>query len=268
MSNIAFFVSIPHSGEAIPPEAEWLKSLDEVTLMGDVDRYVDRLYEPGLKQLLIPYVKTQWHRYAADLNRIPEDIDCEAVQGNLNPAGTHPRGFHWVYNTLSEKILNQPLDLNTHKNLVARVYEPFHADLRAQYDKYHTAGFKNIFHIDAHSCPSVGTNQHRDPGQARAQIIVSDSKGKSSNADFKNLVIKAYENAGFQVAYNWPYFGGRLTEQYGRPDLNHHVIQVELNRGLYMDEKTKQILPEWKSVSGQIAKALAEIQTEIPNLKI
>jgi N-formylglutamate amidohydrolase len=112
----------------------------------------------------------------------------------------------------------------------------------------------------------VGTSQHRDPGQRRAEIIVSDSKGKSSISSFKDLVISAYEKAGFKVAYNWPYFGGRLTEHYGRPDLNHQVIQVELNRGLYMNESNKQILPEWQKVSSQIGQALSEIKTQLPNL--
>ena len=82
-----FFVSIPHSGERVPDECTWLQNIDERVLMCDVDRYVDRLYETTLGKLGIPFVKTEWHRYAADLNRIPEDIDASSVTGAPLAAG-------------------------------------------------------------------------------------------------------------------------------------------------------------------------------------
>lgn len=237
--------TIPHSGEEIPPEAHWLKGLDEITLMGDVDRFVDQLYETSLEKLQIPYVKTQWHRYAADLNRLDTDVDAEAVQGSSTPIGTYPRGFHWVYSTRGEKILLSPLTPEAHQKLVERVYHPFHHDVRELADSLQGLN-KNIviYHLDLHSMPSLGTPQHRDPGEYRKDVVVSDSKGKSCSEEFKNLVINSFEELGFSVAYNWPYFGGRLTEQYGRPDQNHHVVQVELNRALYMDENTKKIKME------------------------
>jgi N-formylglutamate amidohydrolase len=92
--------------------------------------------------------------------------------------------------------------------------------------------------------PSVGTAEHRDPGERRADIVVSDSKGKSSSKVFVDLIMNAYKRQGFTVAYNWPYFGGRLTESYGRPDQGHHTVQVELNRALYMDEASKKWLDD------------------------
>jgi N-formylglutamate amidohydrolase len=255
------FVSIPHSGEEIPPEASWLHGLEEIILMGDVDRYVDLLYEPSLITLSIPYVKTLWHRYAADLNRLAEDVDAESVEGNINSPGTHPRGFHWTYNTLGEKILKQPLTPITHQKLIQRVYLPFHQGIQKIYAHLHSLGFHEVYHLDVHSMPSKGTAQHRDPGEARADIVVSDSKGKSSSSQFKDLVTEAYTQEGFRIKYNWPYFGGRLTEQYGKPQEHHHVVQVELNRALYMNEETKQILPDkQKEISNRLGRAIKNIQ--------
>jgi hypothetical protein len=40
------------------------------------------------------------------------------------------------------------------------------------------------------------------------------------------------------VARNDPYPGGYVTRHYGRPSEDVHVLQVEINRGLYMDERT------------------------------
>lgn len=254
--------TLPHSGEKIPPEAHWLMGLDEITLMGDVDRYVDQLYEESLNKLSIPFVKTEWHRYAADLNRLDTDIDAEAVIGNSNPPGTFPRGFHWVYSTLGEKILTSPLTAEIHKALVQRVYTPFHDQVKTLAHSLLQAG-STLYHLDLHSMPSVGTAQHRDPGEKRKDIVISDSKGKSASPVFKDLVIQSFSDQGFSVAYNWPYFGGRLTEQYGHPDKNHHVIQIELNRSLYMNELTKKINPDVEPIKLKLFNALGSIKSEI-----
>lgn len=258
-------VTIPHSGEKIPPQTPWLNSLPEEILMCDVDRYVDFLYEPALQKLKIPFVKTEWHRYAADLNRVPEDVDPTSVAGNSNPAGMHNRGFHWVVTTYNHVLMKEPLAQNKHDELVKLIYEPFHANIRDLYVKIHNQNFKTTYHIDAHSMPSLGTAMHRDPGERRADIVVSDCKGTSCSAEFKDLVIAAYVTAGFKVAYNWPYLGGRVTEQYGDPARGQNAIQVELNRDLYMDEKTKKLKVEGaKKVQDKVLFALDYIRTHLP----
>ena len=43
---------------------------------------------------------------------------------------------------------------------------------------------------------------------------------------------------GYTVAHNKPYAGGFITEHYGRPARDLHALQIEVNRGLYMDETT------------------------------
>src|SRR5665213_1324990 len=100
-----FFISIPHSGERVPAERPWLHGLPEPILMCDVDRFVDKLYQPALDSLKLGYVKTQWHRYVVDLNRLPEDVDQESVIGSKNPAGKFTTGLHWIKTTRGQKIM-------------------------------------------------------------------------------------------------------------------------------------------------------------------
>lgn len=265
MTDIPFIVTIPHSGEEVPSQTPWLKTLPEEILMCDVDRYVDRLYEPQLKSLHIPMVKTKWHRYAVDLNRIPDDVDANSVEGSANKPGMHNRGFHWYVTTLGHKLFEKPMSLKTHNELKALIYDPFHKEVKHAYNQL--AKFKNIYHIDAHSMPSLGTNMHRDPGQKRADIVISDCDGKSCSEEFKDLVIAAYVTAGFKVGYNWPYAGGRVTEQYGDPQKGHHAIQVELNRELYMDEKSKKYNEvNADKIQKKIYKALSYVRTHLPLL--
>ncbi|MNK96018.1 N-formylglutamate amidohydrolase [compost metagenome] len=267
LKQLPLIVTIPHSGEKVPPQTPWLNTLPEEVLMCDVDRYVDFLYEPTLKKLEIPFVKTEWHRYAADLNRIPDDVDASSVEGNATAAGTHNRGFHWVITTYKTQVMPGPMSKKAHDELVTLIYEPFHASIRKLLSNLHAQGFKKTFHIDAHSMPSVGTSEHRDPGERRADIVVSDSKGKSCDPKFRDLVIAAYVTAGFKVGYNWPYFGGRVTEQYGDPNRNQHTLQVEMNRSLYMDEQTKKLkTSEAKDVQEKVRKALEYIYANLPSL--
>jgi N-formylglutamate amidohydrolase len=43
---------------------------------------------------------------------------------------------------------------------------------------------------------------------------------------------------GYTVAHNKPYAGGHITEFYGHPGRGFHALQIEINRGLYLDETT------------------------------
>ena len=266
-TEVPLFITIPHSGEEVPDMAGWLKNLPETILMSDVDRFVDYLYEPALKTLTIPFEKTQWHRYAVDLNRIPSDVDSDAVIGSLNPSGKHSDGYHWVKTKSELQLMPKPITLDIHQKLTDLIFEPFHKNVRNHYS-YYKANHKNIFHIDAHSMPSLGTRMHKDPGQLRADIVISDCIGKSCHPKFRDLVIAAYATAGFKVGYNWPYTGGRVTETYGKPNQGQHAIQVELNRSLYMDEVTKKLKPQADDIKLKIQSALVYIKSELPNLHV
>jgi len=265
--EVPLFITIPHSGERVPPQTPWLQSLPETILMSDVDRYVDVLYRPALEALNIPYQTTEWHRYAVDLNRQPEDIDASSVQGATRPAGAHADGYHWVMTKNEVQLMPHPMSFETHQELTHLIYDPFHQKIRDFYQQFKkTKTSRAVYHIDAHSMPSLGTRMHKDPGELRADIVISDCLGKSCSSQFRDLVIAAYVTAGFKVGYNWPYVGGKVTEQYGRPQLGQHVLQVELNRSLYMDEVSKKIKQEHVKVQNKILKALTTIKSELAKI--
>ena len=43
---------------------------------------------------------------------------------------------------------------------------------------------------------------------------------------------------GYNVLLNRPYAGGFITEHYGRPGQAVHALQIEINRALYVDERS------------------------------
>lgn len=263
-----FFLTSPHSGEKVPDEVFWLKKLNETTLMFDVDRYVDQLYQPIALEINIPFIKSDWHRYFSDANRLPEDVDQGSVVGSTNPKGKFLTGLIWQQTSQGHILLDQPISSELHQLLVKNYYQIFHSQVRQQYQSYFKLSLDPVFQLDLHSMPSMGTKIHRDPGEKRADIVISDQNGQSAMKPYVDLIIESYKAAGFNVAYNWPYIGGRVTETYGQPAKNQHCVQVELRRDLYMDEVTKQKKEEaFVDLQMQLDIALTEIFDNLDQIK-
>lgn len=262
MKTIPFVTSVPHSGEQVPSEVTWLQGLSEPHLMRDVDRYVDQLYNEILQELEVTCVTTPWHRYVVDLNRSPDEYDEQSVASAQHQKGTHPKGLHWSVTTQGEPLILEPMTLPLHEDLVKKYFEPFHQELTAVLQSQREK-FGCVYHCDLHSMPSLGTPLHPDPGEQRADIVVSDQHGASCETRWMELVRRCYEEQGFHVAYNWPYVGGGVTKRYGRPSEGTHTVQVELNRKLYMDEATKKKSPDFASTRERLHKAIRGIHSEL-----
>jgi N-formylglutamate deformylase len=259
-AEVPLILTIPHSGQVIPPEAGWLKSYSEQFLQTDLDSYVDELYRPAAARLRLPALVVQVHRYAADLNRFPDDVDCESVEGDPRPAGTFPIGFHWVYNTLGQKILPNPLPKALHDRWVQVYHDRFHEEFARGLGVVKSSfPGRVIRHLDCHSMPSQGRGIHQDAGKARPDVVISDVNGKSASGEYMVLVCGAFEAEGFTISRNWPYQGGRITQRYGRPEQGHETIQIELNRALYMDEKTRQKTPGFDRLQARLEPVLRRI---------
>ena len=265
--KVPLFMTVPHSGEEIPPEAPWLKGLSRDVLLLDVDRFVTQLYEPTVIELEIPWVSTRTHRYAVDLNRYPDDVDQDSVEGAPEPSGTFSTGFHWVKTTRGHVLMQKSISPAQHELFVKKYHDPFHVEIADVVGvlRKRFIGMP-IYHLDCHSMPSKGTDAHRDVGRVRAEVVISDVYGKSASPEFKDRVMNAFRGEGFEVAYNWPYSGGRITQRYGQPMNGHHSIQVELNRKLYLDETSREKLPGFplfqmrlKAVMGLVVEGIAAL---------
>lgn len=264
----AFFITIPHSGRQIPPEAIWLKSLPNSVLFCDVDAFVDELYEPAIKQHGLIAVTFSWHRYAVDANRLPEDQTSRTVEG-ASPRLSHEVSseIHWHQTTKGDLLIKKPLSKKQHQQIMDKYYHPFHRSIQKEFQKRKAEGRGEVYHLDLHSMPSLGRTFHKDPAQKRSQIVIGNREGRSANDHFSELVLSSYEKSGFEVALNRPYRGGRITELYGRPEEGQHTLQVEINRSLYMDEETGEKTLDFFSVQKQLNQALSLIIKGLKTLK-
>ena len=87
--------------------------------------------------------------------------------------------------------------------------------------------------------PSVG-RANGDAQIHRADVVPGTRGRTSASPRFIDAVDAEARGAGFSVSHDNPYQGGFTTTHYGRPKEAAHVVQVELARRLYMDEKTLQ----------------------------
>lgn len=236
-----FFCSIPHAGEEIHKDAEHLKNLENSILFCDVDRYVDRLYLPVCKKLEMVCHVQPWHRYVIDCNRLDHEFDKSTVISSENKEGTYSKGLYWSKTTKGDVLISKPFTELQHQNFL-KCYYDFHNQLKKQHEDILKI-YKKSFHLDLHSMPSEGTAFHKDLHQKRKDIVISDRHGKTCEPYFVEFVIRAFQDEGFSVAYNDPYVGGGITARYGERAVQN-VVQVELNRKLYMNEETKEWLPE------------------------
>ena len=84
---------------------------------------------------------------------------------------------------------------------------------------------------------AIGGFRGIDPA-GRPDFVLGDRYGTSCSADLTETAASILKSLGYTVARNKPYAGGFITEHYGRPSKGLHALQIEINRGVYMNEDT------------------------------
>ena len=89
--------------------------------------------------------------------------------------------------------------------------------------------------------------------------MLGDRDGTTAAPEFTQMVANALRARGFSVAINDPYKGVALISRLGRPAERRHSLQIELHRGLYLDEATC----ERSANFGALQTALAGVAQDI-----
>ncbi len=229
-------VEVPHAGLSLPEAVRDQLLAPEDAVLRDADIYVDELYAHAPSKgatLLVARVS----RYVVDLNRAQDDVDAATVTDHPTPAGAQPRGVVWRTTTDGRPILARPL---SYQQLLARFehyYLPYHRALRRTLEELRER-FGHAIVLAGHSMPSLGRSMHTDPGVRRADVVPGSCGRTSADPRIIDLVDAHFRAAGLSVRHDDPYRGGYTTSHYGRPREGWHAIQIELNRALYVDERT------------------------------
>ena len=177
----------------------------------------------------------------ADLNRDPRELDAKMFSDGAPRACGLPTarveaglGCLPTVAARGDAIYNRLLTREEGEARLRDIHDAWHAYLTAHLDKLKNT-YGGAILIDCHSMPSV------QPGRRRlADIVLGDRFGASCDHRLTSRVERAFRGFGLTVARNAPYAGGYMTRKYGRPKRGSHALQIEINRGLYMDEQLIQ----------------------------
>ncbi|MEW5729859.1 MAG: N-formylglutamate amidohydrolase [Pseudomonadota bacterium] len=254
----------PHSGRDYPADFVASSRLDPATLRRSEDSFVDELYACAVGHGA-PLLSALFPRAFCDPNREPYELDPGMFSGALpSHANTRsPRvaaGLGTIARVVASgaEIYAGKLPVAEAERRISAYYRPYHARLRQLVDATR-ARFGWSLLVDCHSMPSVGGPMDRDMGLSRVDVVLGDCFGAACSSMFTQVVEDAFRGLGYRVVRNTPYAGGFTTRHYGQPRGGSHAIQIELNRGLYMDEERHAKTAGFDRLAADIDRVVASL---------
>ena len=255
----------PHSGTVYPHEFLITTRIDMATLRRSEDSFMDELIA-GLTDRGFAIMRVNFPRSYIDVNREPYELDPRMFHGRL-PSFANTRsmrvagGLGTIPRVVGDgqDIYSDRLSVEDALRRIEGLYKPYHRALRRLIGKVHET-FGAVILIDCHSMPSSGIS--RDEPR-RPDLVIGDRYGTSCSPRLTDAVEQTMTRLGYSVGHNKPYAGGFITEHYGSPGSGLHAIQIELNRAIYMDERTRERKDRFAQIARDL-ETLAEACADIP----
>jgi N-formylglutamate amidohydrolase len=223
----------PHSGNVYPADFDFAAPVDVIRRAEDA--FVDELFASApahgasLLAALFP-------RSYVDANRHEHEVDTLL----LNEPWPHPivhthrsaRGLGVVRRLVraTVPVYDRRLSVTEVQARIARYHRPYHEELQLMLDDAH-GRFGAVWHLNCHSMKSTAK------GRLRADFVLGDRDGTSCDPAFTDLVATCLREFGYSVGLNHPFKGAEIVIRHGDPAADRHSLQIEINRGLYMNEE-------------------------------
>ena len=262
--KMPFVFSSPHSGRIYPTSFIKGSNLDATALRRSEDCFVEEIFA-GVIQLGAPLIHAHFPRAYLDANREPYELD-PAMFADPLPPHVNTRslrvagGLGTIARVVADatEIYREPLTYAEAERRIRLLYMPFHDTLRNLLEETHRA-FGGALLIDCHSMPSIAGPADDDMGTARPDMILGDRYGTACASEITQKAECILKDLGYSATRNNPYAGGFNTEHYGRPNRGLHALQIEINRGLYMNEAKLQRGPGLKKLRQDMSKFATEL---------
>lgn len=254
-------VSSPHSGRDYPPEFLAASQLDARTIRSSEDAFVDLLFA-GAPGHGAPLLAARAPRAYVDLNRAPDELDPgvidQAPRSGLNPRVSAGLGVIPRVVANGRAIYRGKLPLAEAEARLFRHWHPYHACLQALLDETR-ARLGEVLLLDCHSMPHEAIESYSQTGRPRPEVVLGDRFGASAGGDITEAIEAAFAAEGLRVARNAPFAGAYIAQAYGRPGRGQHVVQIEIDRALYMDEATIRPGPGFAVLREMIGRVLGRL---------
>jgi N-formylglutamate deformylase len=238
----------PHSGVDYPED--FGHACDPQALRQAEDTHVEKLYDfaPALG---VAWIEALFPRSYLDANRNTSEIDLTLLDGAWpGPVETRPealakvrlgKGLVWRMTDDGMAIYQRRLSVQEVRARIEHCWNPYHEAVGAAIAAAHARHGYSI-HLNCHSMPAVGSNYSTDfPGLVHPDFVIGDRDGTSAAPALSRKICGCLSSLGYSVGYNHPYKGVELVRRHGDPARHRHSVQVEINRKLYMNERTLEL---------------------------
>jgi N-formylglutamate amidohydrolase len=232
---------IPRSGTWYPREFRPTAGFDAVHQ--GVSMYVDELYQ-GVVDAGATWLFALFPNSYIDANRHEADIDPALLDGEwpgvLQTTDKSRLGIGLIHSKCGPTGLpmySGKLSIADVQERIDGYYWPYHHEL-ARLLAEHRARAGIAYHVSCHSMASVGGASTVDHGSPRSDFDIGTRHGVSCEPEFAELVLTTLRGFGYQVTSNFHYAGAESVAKHAAPERGIHSLQIELKRGLYMNEKT------------------------------
>jgi N-formylglutamate amidohydrolase len=251
----------PHSGRAYPRSFLRQSVLGERAIRSSEDAFVDQLFECA-PLFGAPLLRAHVPRAFVDLNRSADELDPALIEG-VRRAGHNPRiasGLGVVPRVVAngKAIYRGKIRLSEAERRIETYWRPYHAALKDQLETARQAYGQAIL-VDCHSMPHEAMDSVARSGVARPDVVLGDRFGASASEAVVDAIEHAFSSAGLTVTRNTPFAGAYITQTYGRPSNRIHAVQVEIDRALYMNERTVMPNGRFKPFKELLEGVIAEI---------
>ena len=255
---------IPRSGHDYPNDFRSPAGFNEVK--SSISMYVDRLFDQA-PQHGATWLYACFPNAYIDANRHEADIDPALIDGTLDrpfePTEKSQLGvglIHRVCDGTSAPLQQLPISTTDLRRRLDGFYWPYHNELSSILrDMREHAGI--AYHVSCHSMASIARNVSKDAGAPRSDFDIGDRNGTTCDRAFVDTVQAFLSGLGYDVTVNKHFAGAECIRKHGDPANGIQSLQIETKRGLYMDEETYEMRPEFETIRGhlrQLAAHLAE----------
>ena len=259
----------PHSGRVYPEAFLAAAQLDALNLRRSEDSFVDELFAAAPEHGA-PLLAATFPRAYCDANREPWELDPGMFLDTLPPwvnttSARVGAGLGTIARVVAsgEAIYRARLPFAEAEQRVRRCWQPYHDALGALIAATR-ARFGVCLLIDCHSMPSHGHATR--PGVRPADFVLGDAHGTACSPRVARVVEGLLCELGYAVRRNDPYAGGYITRHYGCPREGVHALQIEIGRGLYMDESRIERLACFGAVRSDVGRFIAGLARQAPSL--
>ncbi len=244
----AVVLDSPHSGTQYP--ADFSPACYLLLLQRAQDSHVNRLFNFA-PPLGVAWIEAHFARTYLDVNRDLTEVDTSMLDESWpEPVATDThslakvrlgKGLIWRCTDEGVAIYDRKLTISEVRTRIATCWQPYHQAVARAIETAHDRHGYSI-HINCHSMPAKAASHATEhPGLVHADFVIGNRDGSTSSPELAETIGNHLRCLGYSIAYNHPYKGMELVRRYSDPVRHKHSIQLEINRKLYMNERTLEV---------------------------